>query len=104
MSNIKKIDDAWLNIDVDENMLFNPLSHIYHESDNDFHIRLTWLLSQPEYFSFICKSIFNIDILPMQSLMLKELWNRKFPMLVGSRGLGKSCLSTWTQYGKILPY
>lgn len=90
MSNIKKIDDAWLNIDVDENMLFNPLSHIYHESDNDFHIRLTWLLSQPEYFSFICKSIFNIDILPMQSLMLKELWNRKFPMLVGSRGLGKS--------------
>tara|TARA_R100000152_G_C6781339_1_gene215647 strand:+ start:1067 stop:2863 length:1797 start_codon:yes stop_codon:yes gene_type:complete len=28
----------------------------------------------------------------MQALMLKEMWNRKFPMLVGSRGLGKTFL------------
>ena len=47
-------------------------------------------MSQPEYFSFVCKQVFNIDILPMQSLILHELWNRKFPMLIGSRGLGKS--------------
>jgi len=28
--------------------------------------------------------------LPTQSLMLKEMWNRKFPMLIASRGFGKS--------------
>ena len=90
MSNLKTIDDAWLNIDVDESKIFNPLTHTYANSEEEFHIHLTWLMSQPEYFSFVCKQVFNIDILPMQSLILHELWNRKFPMLIGSRGLGKS--------------
>ena len=90
MSNLKKIDDAWLNIAVAESKIFNPLTHTYANSEEEFHIHLTWLMSQPEYFSFVCKQVFNIDILPMQSLILHELWNRKFPMLIGSRGLGKS--------------
>jgi hypothetical protein len=47
-------------------------------------------MSRPEYFSFICKHIFNIDLLPSQSLFLYEMWNRKFPMLIASRGFGKS--------------
>ena len=90
MSELKTIEDAWLNIDVDESEIFNPLEYIHRPSDEDFHLRLTWLLTQPEYFSFVCKQIFNIDILPMQALILHEMWNRKFPMLIGSRGLGKS--------------
>jgi hypothetical protein len=92
VSNLKKIDDAWLNIDVDESKIFNPLTHTYANSEEEFHIHLTWLMSQPQYFSFVCKQVFNIDILPMQSLILHEIWNRKFPMLIGSRGLGKSFL------------
>ena len=92
MSELKTIEDAWLNIDVDESEIFNPLEYIHRTSDEDFHLRLTWLLTQPEYFSFVCKQIFNIDILPMQALILHEMWNRKFPMLIGSRGLGKSFL------------
>ena len=47
-------------------------------------------MTNPDYFSFICKEILNIDILPTQALMLKEMWNRKFPMLIASRGFGKS--------------
>ena len=47
-------------------------------------------MMQPEYFSMVCKQIFNIDLLPVQALMLKEMWNRKFPMLIASRGFGKS--------------
>ena len=47
-------------------------------------------MTTPEYFSFICKEMFNIDLLPTQSLMLREMWNRKFPMLIASRGFGKS--------------
>ena len=45
---------------------------------------------QQEYFSFLCKYVFNITILPSQALMLCEMWNRKFPMLIASRGFGKS--------------
>ena len=81
------IEDAWLNIDTNESDLVNPFNI---QTDYDFHLKLTWLLTNPEYFSFICKHIFNVDLLPSQSLMLKEMWVRKFPMLIASRGFGKS--------------
>jgi hypothetical protein len=87
-----KLEDAWLNIDdVDEDSLFNPLDFIFgHGSTDDLHLKLAWLMMRPEYFSMICKQVFNIDLLPVQALMLQELWNRKFPMLIASRGFGKS--------------
>jgi len=86
---LKRIDDAWLNINVSEDDIFNPMSILSHR-DDDFHLRLTWLMTRPEYFSFLCKYILNIKILPSQALMLCEMWNRKFPMLIASRGFGKS--------------
>jgi len=86
----KKIEDAWLKIEVDENNLFNPMEFITHGEPNEYHLRLSWLMKKPEYFSFLVKEIFNIDLLPSQSLMLHEMWSRKFPMLIASRGFGKS--------------
>ena len=90
MSDSTALQDAWLDIDVDEDSLFNPLSVLSSEDMDDFQLRLAWFLSNPEYFTFIVKNIFNIDLLPVQALMLKELWSRKFPMLIASRGFGKS--------------
>ena len=86
---LKKIDDAWLHIDVAEKDVFNPFG-IVSLNEDDYHLRITWLMSRPEYFSFLCKYIFNITILPSQALMLHEVWHRKFPMLIASRGFGKS--------------
>jgi hypothetical protein len=84
---IKAISDAWLNINVDDSKIINPFSV---PTEEEFTTKLTWLMTNPEYFSFICKQLLNIDILPTQALMLKEMWNRKFPMLIASRGFGKS--------------
>ena len=81
------IQDAWLNIDVPDSKIINPFSV---QTDSDFQTKLTWLMTNPEYFSFICKEVFNVEVLPVQALMLKEMWNRKFPMLIASRGFGKS--------------
>tara|TARA_R110000824_G_scaffold227986_6_gene415816 strand:- start:2491 stop:4470 length:1980 start_codon:yes stop_codon:yes gene_type:complete len=87
----QQLDDAWLGIDVDESTLFNPMDFVMQDSDNDALLkRLAWLLMRPEYFSFACKHILNIQISPFQALLLHEIWNRKFPMLIGSRGMGKS--------------
>jgi len=47
---------------------------------------------QPEYFYFLCSEILNIEILPLQGIILKELWARRFPMLIMTRGGGKSFL------------
>ena len=86
--NLKNIDEAWLNLD-DSKILFNPFDIVNFNEDN-FHLKLTWLMSRPEYFSFLCKHVFNINILPSQGLFLCEMWNRRFPMLIASRGFGKS--------------
>ena len=82
--------DAWLNIRVNEKTLYNPLEHIPVEFDDNPHIYILWLMQQPEYFSFVCKQVLNVDILPMQSLFLLEMWKRKFPMFIAARGASKS--------------
>ena len=90
-NNVNKIENAWLGIDVDESKLFNPMDFIMEGADRDDMLeRIAWLMVRPEYFSFVCKYILNIELLPFQSLLLYEIWNRKFPMLIGSRGMGKS--------------
>jgi len=89
-NNLKNIDEAWLNLDdVKKEDLINPFEMVSF-NDEDYHLRLIWLMTRPEYFSFLCKHIFNINILPSQALFLCEMWNRKFPMLIASRGFGKS--------------
>ena len=89
MNNIKHINEAWLNLDItSDDEIFNPLSML-NPMDDDYHLKLTWLMTRPEYFSFLCKHILNIQILPSQALMLCEMWNRKFPMLIATRGFGK---------------
>ena len=91
VNNQQKLKDAWLGIEVDESSLFNPMDFIMEGADKDQLIeRIAWLMMRPEYFSFASKYILNIDLAPMQSLLLYEMWNRKFPMLIGTRGMGKS--------------
>ena len=85
----KIIDDAWLGLSFEEENLYNPMS-IVDFNDPEFKFNITWLLSQPEYFSIICKHVLNIDMFPTQALIMRELWERKFPMLIASRGYGKS--------------
>jgi hypothetical protein len=88
-NSLKKIDEAWLGLDISEKDLFNPMDML-DPTEDDYHLKLSWLMVRPEYFSFLCKQIFNIQILPSQALMLQEMWNRRFPMLIASRGFGKS--------------
>ena len=91
INDASKIEDAWLGIEVDESKLFNPMEFVVDGADrDDLLARIAWLMVRPEYFSFVCKYILNIQLLPFQSLILHEVWNRKFPMLIGSRGMGKS--------------
>lgn len=89
MSKLKKINEAWLGLDTIDSDLFNPMS-LLSGADEDFHLKLTWLMSRPEYLSFTCSSLLNIQLLPSQALIMNELWNRKFPLLIASRGYGKS--------------
>ncbi len=87
---LKQINEAWLGLEFPESQkIFNPAT-LLNSKEEDYHLRLSWLMTQPEYLSFLCKHILNIQLLPSQALMLNEMWSRKFPILIASRGFGKS--------------
>lgn len=70
--------------------LYNPLTKIPKELEETPHLYYIWLLSRQEYLNFFCSEFLNVKPLLYQSCIIQELWNRKFPMLIGSRGLGKT--------------
>ena len=91
----KKIfDDAWLGLgDLDQIILdHNPMIHRteFDIEHPDFH--LMKLLRNTQYIGTTCKLLFNIELHPMQCVLLQEFWIRPFPMYIASRGWGKSFL------------
>ena len=70
--------------------LFNPLGEMPKEYVDNPHLFYAFILSRTEYISFICSQFLNVNLLPFQSCILQEIWKRKFPMLVATRGAGKS--------------
>ena len=88
-----EFDNDWLGIEKPDENIFNPMDYIFSENDPDLILKkFLSVVSQPEYFRFITRFILNIDILPFQMVVLKELWNKKYPMIIASRGASKS----WT--------
>lgn len=90
---LKILENAQLGIFVpDEDKLYNPLARIPEEYEDTPELYVMYILSRPEYFYGICKEWLNIDVSPFQQAVLQQLWNYKFPMLIGSRGMSKSWL------------
>jgi hypothetical protein len=90
----KKFDDAWLGLG-DLSKIYVPNNPLIHRTEQeienpDYH--LIKLLRNPQYVSTTCKLLFNIELHPMQCVILQEFWNRPFPMYIASRGWGKSFL------------
>jgi intein/homing endonuclease len=54
------------------------------------HVHILRIMRDPDYLPFTCRHLLNITILPFQHVILKQLWYKSFPMLIGSRGMGKS--------------
>ena len=94
MSNIqqKTFDEAWLDlgdvnkIKIDRNIMIGRSK--YDIENPDAH--LLKIMMDPKYFGFTVKSIFDIELHPIQVAILQEFWNRPFPMFIASRGFGKS--------------
>lgn len=89
VNDLKTVEEAWLGLDKVGSNFFNPMQFVSAD-DDEFNMRLAWLMTQPDYLPFIARHILNTQLLPSQSLILRELWERKFPMLIATRGAGKS--------------
>jgi len=77
--------------DFDESQIHNILLDSSYRSkfDNPM-LEMLDFMSKPENFYFTCKWLLNIHLMPFQVTILQELWNRKFPMLIATRGGGKT--------------
>lgn len=88
-----EINTDWLGIDTPDKELFNPMEYVFHDNNiEEAQKRLAVIMMDPYYFHFVCKYIFNFELLPFQAVIIKELWEKKFPMLIGSRGSSKSTI------------
>lgn len=85
------IDEAYLGLgDTTALKLENVLLAEPNVDLDDPVLYFLHIMRQPENFYFTCKWLLNIDLLPFQVAILYKLWTHKFPMLIGSRGMGKS--------------
>lgn len=86
----RALEYSWLNISPDEvdKITSNPLKR--HDLESDPIKDVLRLMRKPENFAWTCKYLFNVELPPIQLVILQELWRRPFPMLIASRGAGKS--------------
>lgn len=89
---VTELDDAWLGLRFNEEYLIRPLDVVFDDDPISYIKKMVWLMTQPEYFSFVCKYVLGVELLPFQCVVLAEMWNRKFPMFIATRGAGKSFL------------
>jgi hypothetical protein len=87
-------EDAWLGLgDLSLiNIASNPMINRSEEDIESPDLHLARLLRDPYYIGSTCRILFNIELHPMQVLILQEFWIRAFPMYIASRGWGKSFL------------
>lgn len=88
------LEHAWLDLgDVSKLKVPTSFLEVPNEEKRDaLDVYLLRHLRKPENFYLTCKTIFNIELLPAQVIILQQLWSHPFPLFLGSRGLGKTFL------------
>lgn len=87
------IDNEWLGLgDTSKLNLVSPFDRRNAQDVENPLLHLFKVMRELDYFGFTCKHLFNKTVPPYQLAILKELWTRPFPMLIASRGAGKSFL------------
>ena len=88
---IENADHAWLGLsNLDTIKTSNILCKVPHNDEVVSAYEFLKIISRPDYIHMFCKEILNIQLIPLQNIVLQELWCRKFPMYIASRGQGKS--------------
>lgn len=72
--------------------IINPLNNRSKEDIEHPDLFLLKIMRNPKYFYFTVKHILNRELFLNQCVILQEIWSRPFPMLIESRGGGKSFL------------
>lgn len=85
----ERLKEAYLGVIVNRDTIANPLIDIPMFAQENFNEYLVYLMSRPEYFYFIIKTMFGMESYPLQCITLRELYTHRFPMLIAARGFSK---------------
>lgn len=84
---------AWLELgDINTIDIHNPYDDIFDKDPYILATNYIEIATSKEYIHSFVKHILNIQLLPIQTSILRELWIRPFPMYIATRGFGKSFL------------
>lgn len=85
------VNDAWLDIGDTSKIVvdYNPLLDENNQYNDEPGLYEVSLLRRQEYLGIACKIFLNIELLPIQVVILEELWKRPFPLFIATRGFGK---------------
>lgn len=84
---------AWLGLDdISTLEINNPYDDIYDKDPYILATNYIEICTSKEYIHSFVKHILGIQLLPIQTAILRELWVRPFPMYIATRGFGKSFL------------
>lgn len=84
---------AYLNLgDLSQYDLSGPFKTSIIDRQTGIPTGLFDTILSPEYLGFVAKYFLGVELAPFQSAILYDMWTHPFPMLIGSRGLGKSFL------------
>lgn len=74
----------------------HPFAKLSRTQLDQLDLTVLRVLRDPHYISYTCQTLLSMNgtdplrVLPIHAVALQELWWRKFPMLVASRGWGKT--------------
>lgn len=87
---IDKDKFGWLDLPNIPDEIYNPFLDDHYGVMHDPIEEFMCFTLDIQYLHFVCKEILNIELLPFQLAILDRLWNKRLPMLIASRGAGKS--------------
>lgn len=87
-----KAQDHWLGVGDTNSLIFDNEELLHSQRLNQLAAGPSELavLTKPEYIYFAVKFFLNVTLFPFQAAMLSELLTRPFPLLLMSRGGGKT--------------
>lgn len=76
--------------DITQYDVSGPFCHSIIDRQTGIPTNFFETILSPEYLGFVAKYFLCVDVDPFQAAILYDMWTHPFPMLIGSRGLGKS--------------
>lgn len=88
------LEDAWLNLELDDikkAIRQHPLKdfNLHKDSLGKTPIKM---MRNSDYVAYAAKTILNVELLPVQSVVLATMWHTPYPMLLATRGFGKTTM------------